>query len=54
VILDHCESWVTLAAEIMKEKGKSGIRLWSLNGTVNGEKEESIDFVHWKQPHILS
>ena len=27
VILDRCESWVNLAAEIMKEKGKSGIRL---------------------------
>ena len=39
VILDHCESWVNLAAEVMKEKGKSGIRLWSMEGTVNGEKE---------------
>ena len=41
VILDHCVSWVNLAAEVMKEKGKSGIRLWSLEGTANGTKEES-------------
>ena len=54
VILDHCESWVNLAAEIMKEKGKSGIRLWSLDGTVNGEKEESKDPVHREQSYILS
>ena len=31
VILDHCESWVNLAAECMKEKGKTGIRLFSKN-----------------------
>ena len=54
VILDRCESWVNLAAEIMKEKGKSGIRLWSLDGTVNGEKEESKDPVHREQSYILS
>ena len=29
VILDHCESWVNLAAECMKEKGKHGIRVWN-------------------------
>ena len=29
VILDHCESWVNLAAEIMKETGVQPIRLWS-------------------------
>ncbi len=28
VILDHCESWVNLAAEIMKETGAQPIRLW--------------------------
>ena len=54
VILDHCVSWVNLAAGIMKEKGKSGIRLWSLEGTVNGAKEESKDPVYREQPHILS
>ena len=54
VILDHCESWVNLAAEVLKEKGKSGIRLWSLEGTANGAKEESKDSVYREQPHILS
>ena len=40
VILDHCESWVNLAAEIMKEKSGMGmkepIRCWEVNnqGTV--------------------
>ena len=29
VILDHCESWVNLAAECMKEKEKTAIRVWS-------------------------
>ena len=28
VILDHCESWVNLAAECMKERGIPGIRVW--------------------------
>ena len=28
VILDHCESWVNLTAEIMKETGAQPIRLW--------------------------
>ena len=53
VILDHCESWVNLAAEIMKEKGKSGIRFWSLEGIANGTKEESKDPIHREQPHLL-
>ena len=48
VILDHCESWVNLAAEVLREKGKSGIRLWSLEGTANGAEEESKDPVHWE------
>lgn len=38
VILDHCTSWVNLTAEVMKEKGKPGIRLWSLENTANGTK----------------
>ena len=29
VILDHCVSWVNLAAECMKENGKQGICVWS-------------------------
>ena len=28
VILDHCESWVNLAAECMKETGAQSLRLW--------------------------
>ena len=28
VILDHCESWVNLAAECMKETKTQGIRVW--------------------------
>ncbi len=28
VILDHCASWVNLAAECMREKGIRGIRVW--------------------------
>ena len=29
VILDHCTSWVNLAAECMKEEGKQGLLVWS-------------------------
>ena len=29
VILDHCGSWVNLAAECMKERGRPGICVWS-------------------------
>ena len=28
VILDHCASWVNLAAECMKETGAQSLRLW--------------------------
>jgi len=29
VVMDHCVSWVNLAAECVKGKGKKGIRVWS-------------------------
>ena len=29
VVMDHCVSWVNLAAECVKGKGKQGIRVWS-------------------------
>ena len=28
VILDHCKSWVNLAAECMKREGKQGVQVW--------------------------
>ena len=30
VILDHCASWVNLAAECMRQRGRQGIKVWQL------------------------